>query len=219
MSMKNLLVLMFTLCFPRLSFGQSNELSFSVGGIFATGQRVTTILPIVCPVPLPNCNINTNRLTNSPGAAFVGDFAHRITNFGPVSLYLEAPVVGGPKRDTTLSSTSAPFFGNIATFSSSALFFTPAAKVKFLDSSTASPFVSIGGGLARLGLGSGNKTNTGALQFGGGVDFKSTIPHLVFRAEVRDFFSGTALHSTSFFQVSPSHQHVVFAGGGAVFRF
>jgi hypothetical protein len=110
------------------------------------------------------------------------------------------------------------FLGNPLTFSATSWFFTPSAKVKFLESSRISPFATVGGGLGHLGFVDGTRY-TGALQFGGGVDFRSPIRHLGFRIEARDFFTGGNLRSGGFTQVSPSHQHVVFAGGGPVWRF
>ena len=149
----------------------------------------------------------------------MGNFSRRITAFGPATFYVEAPVIGGPGRHTTLSFTNAGFLGvDIVALSASSLFFTPSAKVKFLDSSRISPFATVGGGLAHLGLGGGDR-NTGALQYGGGVDFRSPIRHLGFRVEARDFFSGGSLRSGDFTHVSPAHQHMVFAGGGPVLRF
>ncbi len=219
MSKKNLLVLMLSLCcFSTPIFAQSNELSISVGGVFATSQRVTTSVPITCPITVPNCNNFNSTFTNSAGVAFMGNFARRITAFGPATLYVEAPVVGGPGRDTTVTSRTSQFLGDVVTLSSSSFFFTPSAKVKFRYSSRISPFATLGGGLAHLGI-TGGTRNAGALQFGGGLDLNSPIPHLGFRTEVRDFFSGGALQGTNLVSVSPSHQHVVFIGGGAVFRF
>ncbi len=217
MSKKNTLILVCSFLFVSIpTIAQSNEVSFSVGGVFATGQSQHASFPIICPVTVPNC---TNlSLTTSPGVSFMGNFARRITAFGPVAFYVEAPVVGGPSRDVNSTLRSAGFQATVVAFSSSSLFFTPSAKLRFWDSSAISPFASVGGGLAHLGL-SGTDMNTGALQFGAGADFKSAIPHLLFRAEARDFFSSASLHSAGIFQVSPSHQHVVFAGGGAVFRF
>jgi hypothetical protein len=81
-----------------------------------------------------------------------------------------------------------------------------------------SPFLTVGGGLAHLGLGSGNR-NTGALQFGGGADFNSPIRHLGFRAEVHDFFAPKTFESSPLTQVTAADQHTIFAGGGVVFRF
>jgi len=221
MTKKNLLVLILSLCSYSIHvIAQNNEVSFSVGGVFATDQTSTTVLATLVPCPPinPSCNIVTSRFTSSPGVAFMGNFARRITAFGPASLYVEAPVVGGPGRDTTVSFRSGTLLGDLVTLSSSSLFFTPSAKLKFLESSRISPFATVGGGLAHLGFASGTR-NTGALQFGGGLDFKSPIPHLGFRAEARDFFSGGNFQSSSLTHVSPSHQHVVFAGGGVVFRF
>jgi len=205
-------------CFSIPIFAQNNELSLSIGGVFATDQNATTVVAVPCPLINPGCNILTSRLSSNPGVAFMGNFARRITAFGPASLFVEAPVVGGPGHDTTISFRSGTLLGDIVTGSSSSLFFNPSAKVKFLDSSRISPFATLGGGLAHLGFASGTR-NSGAVQFGGGLDFKSRIPHLGFRAEARDFFSGGNFQSSSLTSVSPSHQHVVFAGGGAVFRF
>jgi hypothetical protein len=217
MTKKNLLVLILSLgSYSVYVFAQNNEVSLSVGGVFATDQTATTVFPTLC-API-NCNILTSKATSSPGVAFMGNFARRVTAFGPASLYVEAPVVGGPGRDTTVSFRSGTLLGDLVTFSSSSLFFTPSAKFKFLESSRISPFATVGGGLAHLGFGSGTR-NTGALQFGGGLDFKSRIPHLGFRVEARDFFSGGNLQTSGLTSVSPAHQHVVFAGGGAVFRF
>ena len=73
----------------------------------------------------------------------------------------------------------------------------------------------------------GLRANPGALQFGGGVDFKTGVPHLGLRAEARDFWSGRA--SESLLEVSASSilhvasvtasAHHLFVGGGVVLRF
>jgi hypothetical protein len=219
MSKKNLLVLTFalsSLSMPLLA--QNNELSLSAGGIFSTGQSTTSVLFIPCPVSLPNCNVFTSTIKNDPGVAFMGNFSRRITTFGPAALYLETPVVVGPDHNSDLTFRTGTLLGNAVTLSSSSLFFTPSAKFKFLNSSAISPFATVGGGLAHLGFNAGSR-NTGALQFGAGADFKSPIPRMGFRAEVRDFFSGSRLQSSGFTTVSPAHQHVIFAGGGVFVKF
>jgi len=215
MSKKNLLI-MSVFLFSIPLFAQNNELSLSVGGIFATGQTATTVLP---PIPCTPAFCDIQRtLDSSSGVAFIGNFSRRITAFGPAAFYVEAPVIGGPDRDVALSFRSGTFLGNVVTFSATSLFFTPSAKVRFLESSRISPFVTVGGGLGHLGF-FGGARNTGALQFGGGVDFRSPIRHLGFRMEARDFYTGGNLRSGGLTQVSPSHQHVVFVGGGPVWRF
>lgn len=217
MSKKNLPVLILSLCCSSIPvFAQSNELSLSMGGVIPTDQNATAVTPAACPAI--NCNIITNKFANSSGIAFMGNFARRITAFGPATLYVEAPVVGGPGRDTTVTSRTGQFLGNVVTLSSSSFFFTPSAKVKFRYSSRISPFATLGGGLAHLGI-TGGTRNAGALQFGGGLDLNSPIRHLGFRTEVHDFFSGGVLQSTNLVSVSPSHQHMVFVGGGVVLKF
>jgi hypothetical protein len=94
--------------------------------------------------------------------------------------------------------------------------------VKFAPGFPVSPFVSIGGGWAHYNL-SGPSMNKGALQFGGGVDIKTGIPLLGFRAEVRDFVTDQPDFGIVSIQTvgSPSlgRRHSVLAGGGIVLRF
>src|SRR5262249_28483349 len=139
MTKKNLLVLILSLSSYSVHvFAQNNEVSLSVGGVFATDQTATTVVAVPCPLINPGCNILTSRLSSSPGVAFMGNFARRITAFGPASLYVEAPVVGGPGHDTTISFRSGTLLGDIVTGSSSSLFFTPSAPGQFLHSSPTS---------------------------------------------------------------------------------
>jgi hypothetical protein len=95
--------------------------------------------------------------------------------------------------------------------------------------SAISPWGSVGGGYARfdesttLVNGAPNTvktgTNKGALQYGGGVDFKTPYKilfPLVLRAEVRDFYSGQPRLNL----VRPGGgQHNVLVSGGIVLRF
>jgi hypothetical protein len=210
-------------------FGQNNEVSFSIGGIVTSDQRANVTLPFTCSAPLPtNCNIFNQRLQTDPGFALQGLFARRLVAFGPWSLYAEIPVVAIPGRDVQGVFTAGPAIGNSITFSSSALFFTPSARLKLFDSAPVSPFASVGGGLAHtnigstfgvLGTSSSTSHTTGALQFGGGVDFRSPIPHLGIRAEARDFYCGSGVQSSSSVTLSSVHLHHIFAGGGVLLRF
>jgi hypothetical protein len=219
MSKKNLLTILCGLfSFSIPAFAQSNELSLSVGGVFTTSQKATSVFPTACPVTFPGCNTFTTASSSSSGVAFMGNYTRRIAAFGPATFYVEAPVIGGPGRDTTFTFRNGTLLGNVETFSALSLFFTPSAKVQFLESSRVSPFATVGGGLAHLGLAGGNR-NTGALQYGLGVDFRTPIRHLGFRVEARDFVSTGNLRSGGFTEVFPSHEHVVFAGGGPVWRF
>lgn len=197
-------------CLPMRSFAQKNEISFTVGGITTSNQTLGGIG--ACPSGIIPCNtspalsINTNS-----GVAFEGAFAHQLLGFGPASLQLEAPILGAPGRNLEFGGT-AP--GSPV----SSLFFTPSARLQLFRSRSISPFGTFGGGLAHFGF-SGGDRNTGALHFGGGADFKTPLPHLALRAEVRDFYAKGATQSTSLEPVSPLRQHNIFAGGGAVLRF
>ncbi len=93
---------------------------------------------------------------------------------------------------------------------------------KFLPASPISPWVSVGGGWARYSSDDNVTVNKGAVQYGGGLDFKTGLPLLGFRAEVRDFVTS----DPSALIVGPSttpmkglHHHSVLVGGGIVLRF
>ena len=128
------------------------------------------------------------------------------------SLGAEFPIVGVPRQDV-----STTFNGFLVSTHQSALFFTPSARIKFLPSGAISPFLSLGGGLAHHDAAA--SVTRGALQFGGGVDFKTPLPHLGIRAEVRDFWARSLLEGTGLTRVTPERQHNIFGGAGLVIRF
>ena len=77
-----------------------------------------------------------------------------------------------------------------------------------------------GGGWAHYSLNTAGTTeNKGALQFGGGLDFKTGLPVLGFRAEVRDFLTGVPTFNSGFLTETGLHHHNILAGGGIVLRF
>jgi opacity protein-like surface antigen len=214
----------FLFAFSASSVAQKNEISFSVGAITSSDQGVDSV-GILCPVGMPTCN-HFNTSTNV-GVAFGANYARQLSGFGHASLDVEFPIVGVPGRDV---QTDLIRLLPTPRTSQSSIFFTPSARVKFLRSSPVSPFLSVGGGLVHhhtdttltvLGTtfsGSNGKTN-GAFQFGGGLDFKTPLPHLEIRAEVRDFWARGSSNSSSLVRVSPERQHNIFAGGGVVFKF
>lgn len=225
-------------------YGQSNEVSFSSGAALTSGQTMTTTatLQVPLPCPFPTCVITDTTKTNASTAfTFEASYARRFAGAGPVALYLELPIVETPGHGVgTVFSTSLSTAFN-ASNSSSLFFFTPSARAKFFSSARISPWATVGGGWAHLTLGPQN-ASTGALQFGGGVDFKTSVPHLGLRVEARDFWSANALRPlpmatgvnaglpggtpgvppvqvTATTTVSPARQHHVFAGAGVVLRF
>ena len=100
------------------------------------------------------------------------------------------------------------------------IFLTPHIRVKFHPKGAISPWLLLGGGYARYAEsappgGLRSATNTGALEFGGGIDTTPVrrvwrIP-IGFRLEVRDFYTGQPNYNLP---VSGNLQHnIVFTGG------
>ncbi|MDP9159106.1 MAG: hypothetical protein M3O09_02605 [Acidobacteriota bacterium] len=106
-------------------------------------------------------------------------------------------------------------------------FLTPHVRLKFHSAAAVSPWVSFGGGVARFlekkpttGIGFKPGTNTGTLEFGGGID-TSTALHVLripvgFRFEVRDFYSGLPNYNR---KVNASFQNNVAITGSLLVRF
>lgn len=208
MRTKNALFLVgFVFLFSICSFAQ-NDISFSVGVLTSSDQTITP-LGITCPIGV-TCGSLSSSINN--GVAFEGAFAHRLFGFHLASIDLELPVMGAPGRDLHFggSSSGSPV---------SSFFFTPSARLQFLNGRAISPFASVGGGWAHFGF-SGGDTNGGAVQFGGGLNFKTPLPRVGFRAEIRDFYSASSLGTSSgLTQTSPNRAHNLFVGGGVVLKF
>ena len=203
---KKFLLLLLSVSLSAVCHGQeqANDVALSVGGIFSTNSVNspinTGLLPcpsVGCPLTCIDC-IVPNAATS--GVAFEGTVAHRVLNLHLVSLHLELPVMGAPNRNGS----------GVANFSE--VFFTPGLRVKF-SLPLVSPFLSLGGGFAHFSPHSSfnNPSGThGALGAGAGMDVRSPIPLLGFRAEVREFYTGDPYAAT---------QHNVFVGGGIVLKF
>jgi hypothetical protein len=226
---RSALATIFCCVFSVLSFAQKNEVSFSVGAITTFNQNANIGI-FTCPI-VPVCgSVGTN---TSTGVALAGNYARQLFNFHAGSLDLEIPVVGVPSRDIGVSLAGVTLPGTLSTWT---FFFTPSARVKLLPSGPVSPFFSFGGGLAHNGstftiapifiagisapgFSFSNSNNSGALQFGAGADFKTPLPHLAVRAELRDFWAESFARPSSQVTLSPERVHNLFAAGGVVFRF
>lgn len=124
--------------------------------------------------------------------------------------------------DVKLSNPPADVIGQYAY-----VFLTPHVRVKFRPQGAFSPWLSFGGGYARFlekepvaSAGFVPGTNTGTFVFGGGVD-THTMVHVFripigFRAEVRDFYSGSPNYNQS---VQGSLQNNVVFTGGLLLKF
>jgi hypothetical protein len=198
--MKPTIVLAAFIFFSVNALAQKNEAGVTFGGMFTVGAKGSPICEaiLVCPT---NVDIGI-----SPSFALNGSFAHRVADFKAAALYLELPLLANPSR-----SEGTFLSGNFST-----LFFTPSLRAQFAPSASISPFLSAGGGFGHF---SGQGSNTQwATQFGGGLDFKTHLPHLGFRVEVRDFINGRpSIGELS--NITAGHMQQVYVGGGLVLKF
>ena len=206
--MKRFSILFVILCASTFAMAQKADAAFVVGGSFVSDTNGQVILPFTTPADV---NIKTDHHIFLEGALGV-----RLLNAHLVSLHAELPVAGIPSTPLTVAGVSTAL-DHLGT-----LFITPGLRLKFAPIAPISPWVSIGGGWARYSLKTASLTqNKGAVEYGGGIDFKTNIPLLGFRAEVRDFVTGDPDFgfSSIFAPNSGLHHHNILAGGGIVLRF
>ena len=133
-------------------------------------------------------------------------------------LYAELPVAYNPGMNLNTQTHGIP---NSAGF----LFVTPSARVNVFSGDSVTPWVSFGGGYGRwqqssnlnfYGTNPGPASkNTGAIQFGGGLDVWFW-PRWGGRFEFRDFFAGKPDLNL---QTTGSWQHNYYVGAGIMHRF
>jgi len=222
---KQVLVLVVVLCSMSLSaLAQKADVAFVAGASFTSDSSLRGICPsnIPCTIILPVEGFGS--IHPDHHIFLQGTLGMRLLDARLASLHLELPVVGIPSQPVRLKAllgTLSTPFDHL-----SSIYVTPALKVKLFPGGAVAPWGSIGGGLAHFSS-DGGSNNKGALQFGGGVDIKSSIPLLGFRAEVRDFVTGDPrvggfASITSPFPVTTEsglHRHNVLVGGGVVLRF
>jgi hypothetical protein len=165
----------------------------------------------------PSTSSSSATVTVNRSAAFEASFAHKFKGFSLASLQLEVPIMAAP--NATIRSSN--FF---ASKSYNSIYFTPGIRLRFASDAPASPWVAVGGGLARfssspVSVSGGNTSASGALKgavdAGGGLDIK--VPHVpvTFRVEAREYFSGAPNLNIPKLNL---HNNV-FAGAGIVLRF
>jgi hypothetical protein len=207
MSRRVSVLLFVSVCAVLPALAQKGEVAFTLGAAMAgdgTGTSGRCLVP-ACSVSGPTVILQTNR-----NVAFEGIGALRLANLKVMSFHLELPVAVVPSTPYTLSNSA--LVDHV-----SSLFVTPGLKVRILPGSAISPFVSAGGGMAHNAT-MANSDFKGAFAFGGGVDFKTRLPILAFRTEVRDFVTGAV--NPSFAATVIDHaRHTVLASGGVVLKF
>jgi hypothetical protein len=165
---------------------------------------------------------STTGLSIDSGLVYQATYARRFIGNGGIGFEFEVPFIAIPSQDVESNFPTVP--RNYAS-----IFITPGFRVRFVPHSKISPWASVGGGYARfdesstLVTGVPNPfktgTNKGALQYGGGADFKTPFHILIpviLRAEVRDFYTGQPRLNIV---RSGSGQHNVIISGGIVLRF
>ncbi|MGC2695899.1 MAG: hypothetical protein WA738_08915 [Candidatus Angelobacter sp.] len=206
--MKRFLILAVILCVSTFAAAQKADAAFVVGGSFVSDTTGTFLLP---GTPAATASIKTDHHIFLEGALGV-----RLLNAHLVSLHAELPVAGIPSQPLAITGVPTTL-DHLST-----IFITPGLRLKILPVAPISPWVSIGGGWARYSLKTvGLTQNKGAIEYGGGLDFKTGLPLLGFRAEVRDFVTGDPNFGfTSIFNTNSGlHHHNILAGGGIVLRF
>jgi hypothetical protein len=197
-------ILMAVLCISTAASAQKADAGFVVGGSFVSDTSGTVALGLVS-VPT---NIKTDH-----HFFLEGEFGLRVLNAHVAALYVELPVAGIPSTTITETISGTPV-DHLST-----VFITPGVRVKILPASPISPWASVGGGWARYSLNdSGLTQNKPAVSYGGGLDFKTGLPLLGFRAEVRDFLTGNPNFDLAAFNTTGKH-HNILVGGGLVLRF
>ena len=218
-------VIVLSLLVPTLStaaLAQKADAALVVGASFVSDSKATFGIPcsILPPIPCPAAPMFISTVQTDHQVFLEGAVGLQFLNARVASLYLELPVAGIPSQTLHLSTTPSAVFTHMSSF-----YVTPGFRLQLVPGGPISPFVSLGGGLAHYSLGSG-ATNKGALEYGGGVDFRTGIPHLGLRGEVRDFVTGDPNFSlaggiglTGSSNESGLHRHNILAGGGVVFKF
>lgn len=163
-----------------------------------------------------------SKLDVGTGLTFQATYGRRLAGNDRVALFFEVPFLATPSTDVSSTFTAVP--RNFAS-----IFITPSLRVNFRPQASVSPWFSAGGGYARFAesttlidgtpnLGS-TGTNKGAVQFGGGLDFRTPVKLAVpigLRVEVRDFYSGKPEYGAP---TGGGFQHNVIVSGGFLLRF
>lgn len=207
--MKRFLILIAMVCIATAALAQKADIAFTVGGSFVSDtQQVVALLPG------PTGSVPT--LKTDHRIFFEGTLGARLFNAKLASLHVELPIAGIPSQKLSFSDSPSTVVDHLST-----MFVTPSLRLKFAAGAAISPWVSVGGGWAHYSAETaGTSENKAALQYGGGLDFKTGLPLLGFRAEVRDFVTGDPnLNIINLANSSGLHHHNVLVGGGVVLRF
>ncbi len=190
---------------PRAHSQASNEVGLVIGVTTTSSQSL----------------VQGGDLTFSPSLALGAEYDRRFWKTKRVAVYGGVDFLASP-FDVKLDQRPPDEIRQYAY-----VFLTPHVRVKFNAEGSLAPWLSLGGGYARfLETQPGTPTvfkegtNTGALQFGAGIDTHTLVRvlriPLGFRLEVRDFYSGVPSYNR---QINTDFQHNVVLTGGFLLKF
>jgi hypothetical protein len=189
-------------------WNQVNQISLTAGRSFVSTQTIQDPIPND---PNPNIHFGNE-------ATVAANYGRLFKTHKGMGIYAELPVAVYFRMDLNTYENRIP--ADIG-----ALFVTPSVRVNFFSDDSVTPWVSLGGGYARfreaprLLFGGANPgptgTNTGALQFGAGLDVW-VWQKWGARFEARDFYSGVPDLNVD---TGRSLQHNYYVGAGVVRRF
>lgn len=190
----------------------------------ATAQEKNEVGLVIGADITPARNFSTGTVSSAsfnPSLALGAEYDRRLFGRERIALSGGLDFLASP-FDVKISNPPRDLIGQYAY-----IFLTPHVRLKFNPQGLLSPWVLLGGGYARFlekrptaAPSFVPGTNTGALVYGGGVDTR-TILHVFhipigFRAEVRDFYSGSPNYSQP---VKGNLQHNVIFTGGLLIKF
>jgi|KBSMisStandDraft_5_1062788.scaffolds.fasta_scaffold01203_9 hypothetical protein len=192
---------------------KKQEFGVTVGRTFISDQTV------------PNTSFFNNTVHSGKGLSFNFSYAHALQRYKWGSLSIEIPLLWNPDVDLNFGQNVQ----NVVPADYSSLFFTPSARVRFLEGMAFEPWVSFGGGVGHF-VASKNLIFNGATNPGhrikttgvlnGGVGFDVPLGrkfrNVIFRFEARDNWSGVPPINVD---TGKTRQHNLYVGGGAVFAF
>ena len=181
-----------SLIFLTTAAAQNSEAAFTMGGYFPR-----------------HINARSNDVL-----AIQGNVSRRLYQVRAASLHLELPVIG--TFNSPVSATKILNRQEFGTASYSALFVAPGVRLGFFPQFRLSPFLAVGGGLARFDRANHSfpSTNTGVLDLGAGLNWRVSH-HFGLRAELRDLYSGAPQLITGL----TAREHQLVAAGGIVLKF
>ena len=189
---------------------KKNEVGLVIGATVTPSQTLAS-----------GISASPRTLTFNSSLALGAEFDHRLNTSERLGVLAGVDFVASP-LDVKLNQPPANVIPQYAY-----VFLTPHIRVKFHPSGPISPWLSFGGGYARYresapsaAVGFKVGTNTGTLEFGGGIDTGTVhriwkIP-VGFRLEVRDFYAGQPTYNMP---ISGSMQHNVVFTGGLLIKF